>query len=79
MNHKNEFFLTIGAVVFVFILLIICMIFVDLKQAETDARLFNEVYKTNYTTSDFYWSGRTIRRYLTKGPQTTNNINFGVE
>jgi len=53
MNHKNEFFLTIGAVVFVFILLIICMIFVDLKQAETDARLFNEVYKTNYTTSDF--------------------------
>jgi hypothetical protein len=44
--------------------------------AKNEALLYNQKYKTQYTTSQFFWAGETIKSFLNEGKQTTQNINF---
>jgi len=34
--------------------------FFEWKSSEVEARIYNEKYGTNYTTSDFFWGGSQI-------------------
>ena len=49
--------------------------FVKFMTCKTQAKLYNEKYGTNYTTSDFYWAGTTIKRLLHSQKEETYNLN----
>ena len=44
--------------------------------AKNEAFLYNKKYNTQYTTSQFFWAGETIKSFLNEGKQTTQNLNI---
>ena len=53
-------------------------VFFDVANARTEARIYNENFGTKYSTWDFYFAGRTIKRYIHNGVQSKVNVDLAV-
>jgi len=49
-------------------------IFCAYKTAVCESQLYNEIYGTHYSVSQFFWAGGIIKDYINKGQQKTFNI-----
>ena len=54
-------------------------IFMEFKSAQHDAAIYNEKFGTHYSTSDFFFSGRTIKKYIHEGQQSKLNVGLEVK
>jgi len=50
-------------------------VFCQYKTAQYESQLYNGKFGTNYSISQFFWAGSTIKDYLNKGEQKTFNVN----
>lgn len=73
MNEEMKIGLSI-AVIFSFIFGI-CLL-INITEAGVEAKLYNDKFGTHYTTKDFYFSSRTIKRYLHSGVQSKLNLDI---
>ena len=68
--------LAVMSALFIFISVIVA---ISWQKSVHDAVVMNNFYKTNYSTSDFFWAGDTIKDYLTKGQNSKLNIEAEIK
>lgn len=75
MNRKG--FTLLDLLIVVPIIVLILMVSLPLLcRPHVEARLYNQMYGTNYSGWDFMLAGDTIKDYLNRGKQSTVNVNL---
>lgn len=77
MNKKAFVEITVmeAMIVVMFIMIPLSAIVPRMMSSKIECKLYNEKYNKEYTTWDFFWSGETIKSFLSPGVQTTQNVN----
>lgn len=60
----------------IIVAMVIIVFFACWFSSSREASLYNGKFGTQYTTSDFFWAGDTVKEFINQGKQSTQNINI---